>query len=44
MAAVSWESLPLLGLSGGGGLPLGLPPAAEDPVVANVAPEDCLSI
>jgi len=32
----------LLGLAGGGGLPLGLPPGPEDPAVANAAPEECL--
>jgi hypothetical protein len=33
----------LVALSGGQiGLPLGLPPLAEDPVLANIAPEECL--
>lgn len=32
---------PLL-LSGGGAPPLGVPPAAEDPLMARVAPEECL--
>ncbi len=27
----------------GGGLPLGLPPGDEDPVMANIAPEECLA-
>jgi hypothetical protein len=31
-----------LGLSGGAGLPLGLPPGPEDPAVAAAAPEECL--
>ena len=35
------ELILLLGL-GGGGLPLGVPPAAEDPMMARVAPEKCL--
>ena len=30
------------GLGGGLGLPLGLPPLAEDPLLARVAPADCL--
>jgi hypothetical protein len=32
----------LLPLTGGVGLPLGLPPGPEDPAVANAAPEECL--
>ncbi len=32
----------LLALGGGGGLPLGVPPAAEDPLMYRVAPEECL--
>ncbi len=32
----------LMGLSGGLGLPLGIPPGPEEPVLANVAPEECL--
>ena len=33
----------LVALSGGQiGLPLGLPPLAEDPVLANITPEECL--
>jgi len=32
----------MLGLSGGGGLPLGVPPLPEDPVLAKVAPAECL--
>jgi hypothetical protein len=42
MAVSLMGLLVLLGLSGGAGLPLGLPPAPEDPVVASAAPEDCL--
>jgi hypothetical protein len=42
-AALPWAGLILLlGLGGGTGLPLGVPPAEEDPVMANVAPEECL--
>jgi prepilin-type processing-associated H-X9-DG protein len=32
----------MLGLSGGGGLALGVPSLPEDPVLAKVAPEECL--
>ncbi|NQU22885.1 MAG: DUF1559 domain-containing protein [Candidatus Nealsonbacteria bacterium] len=32
----------MLGLSGGAGLPLGVPPAEEDALLAHVAPEECL--
>jgi hypothetical protein len=32
----------LLLLGGGGGIPLGIPPLPEDPVLAKVAPEECL--
>jgi len=32
----------LLALGGGVGLPLGIPPAEEDPLIANIAPEKCL--
>ncbi len=32
----------MLLLGGGGGLPLGVPPLPEDPVLARVAPEECL--
>jgi len=32
----------LLGLGGGVGLPLGVPPLPEDPLLAKVAPEECL--
>ncbi|MBN1589356.1 MAG: hypothetical protein JW888_07570 [Pirellulales bacterium] len=35
------ELVLLLGL-GGGGLPLGVPPAPEDPMMARVAPEQCV--
>jgi len=39
----SWHILILLlSLSGGVGLPLGLPPGPEDATVANAAPEECL--
>ena len=34
--------LMILGLGGGVGLPLGVPPLAEDPLLAKVAPEECL--
>lgn len=34
--------LVLLGLGSGMGLPLGMPPLPEDPVLARVAPEQCL--
>jgi hypothetical protein len=37
-----WELIVMLGLGGGFGLPLGIPPAAEDLLMANVAPEECL--
>ncbi len=38
----AWELiiLALFGVSGTG-LPLGIPPMAEDPLLAKVAPEDC---
>ena len=36
------EALVLLSLFGGFGLPLGIPPAAEDPLMYKVAPEECL--
>ncbi len=36
------ELIVLLGLSGGMGIPLGIPPAPEEPVLAKVAPEECL--
>ncbi len=32
----------LLGMGGGAGLPLGLPPGPEDPLLATVAPDECL--
>ncbi len=37
-----FELLMILTLSGGFGLPLGVPPGPEDPLLANVAPETCL--
>ncbi len=36
------EMLMLIGLGGGAGLPLGVPPAPEDPTLARIAPEQCL--
>ena len=36
------ELVMLLGLGGGFGLPLGVPPGPEDPLMASVAPEQCL--
>ena len=36
------ELLMILLMSGGMGMPLGLPPGPEDPLLANVAPEQCL--
>ncbi|MBN2476224.1 MAG: DUF1559 domain-containing protein [Pirellulales bacterium] len=36
------ELVVLLGFSGGAGFPLGIPPAPEDPLLAKVAPEECL--
>ncbi|MHC4178404.1 MAG: DUF1559 domain-containing protein [Planctomycetota bacterium] len=36
------ELIIILGLGGGFGLPLGIPPAQEDPRMAKVAPEECL--
>src|SRR4051794_35070828 len=38
---VSW--LLTLALGGGVGLPLGVPPLPEDPLLARVAPEECLA-
>jgi hypothetical protein len=32
----------VLGLGGGIGLPLGIPPSPEDPQMAQMAPEECL--
>lgn len=32
----------LMGLGGGAGIPLGVPPAAEETVLAKVAPDECL--
>lgn len=43
MAAVSLAPIIImLGLGGGFGLPLGVPPLPEDPVCARVAPAECL--
>ena len=45
MNAVAFGPLALFvlsGLGGGVGLPLGIPPQKEDPVLARVAPEECL--
>ncbi len=36
------EMLMLIGLGGGAGLPLGVPPAPEDPTLARIAPDECL--
>ena len=36
------ELMIILGLGGGFGLPLGVPPAPEDPLMAKAAPEECL--
>ncbi len=36
------ELVLLMGMGGGLGLPLGVPPLPEDPVLARVAPEECL--
>ncbi len=36
------EVVMLLMLGGGGGLPLGVPPAPEDPLLAKVAPDECI--
>jgi Protein of unknown function (DUF1559) len=41
MGATSWLMIMLLG--GGLGLPLGIPPLPEDPLLAKVAPEECLA-
>ena len=39
----SWSFLMMMLLGGGGmGVPLGVPPLPEDPVLAKIAPEDCL--
>jgi len=37
-----WELAILVGLGGGAGLPLGIPPASEEPLMSNVAPDECL--
>lgn len=39
--AVMTRVIIILGL-GGAGLPLGVPPGPEDPLLAKVAPEECL--
>jgi hypothetical protein len=39
---ISWFAI-MLGLGGGFGIPLGVPPLAEDPVMARIAPEECLA-
>ena len=36
------ELLILLGLGSGTGIPLGVPPGPEDPMLAQIAPENCL--
>ncbi len=36
------ELIMLLGLGGGAGLPLGMPPGPEDPLMAKMAPEECI--
>ncbi len=36
------EVVMLVGLGGGAGIPLGIPPAPEDPLMAAVAPDECL--
>ena len=36
------EMVIMLGFGGGFGLPLGVPPAPEDPMMARVAPEECI--
>ncbi|MEI8376244.1 MAG: DUF1559 domain-containing protein [Planctomycetota bacterium] len=38
----SFQVLSMFFLSGGMGIPLGIPPAAEDPVLARIAPRECL--
>ncbi len=39
----SWSFLMMMLLGGGGmGVPLGVPPLPEDPVLAKIAPEECL--
>ena len=38
----SFQVLSMFFLSGGMGIPLGIPPAAEDPVMARIAPRECL--
>ena len=39
---ISWLAI-VLGLGGGLGLPLGMPPLPEDPITARIAPEECLA-
>ncbi len=43
MATVSWFPMLVMLLGLGGAIPLGVPPAEEDPVMAAVAPEHCLA-
>lgn len=43
MVAVSWFPIMALLLGLGGAMPWGVPPAEEDAVLANVAPEKCLA-
>ena len=40
--ASGWAFLILMFAGSGGGVPLGVPPLPEDPVLAKVAPEECL--
>src|SRR5437764_1119595 len=40
--ASSWAFLMLMFAGGGGGVPLGVPPLPEDPVLTKIAPEECL--
>lgn len=42
MVGVAFSELLILVVFGGFGIPLGMPPAAEDPLMAKVAPEKCL--
>lgn len=40
---LSWLVFVIFGLGGGMGLPLGMPPLPEDPLMAKIAPEQCLA-